>query len=254
MSNYSFFPKNRTFHRLILLLAALLMIFQITSCKKDSVWQEPASRTLKVWLHRVNWINKAQHFQYSYSGFELDVYYDTVLNTFIVKHDATDTTTLTLSTWLTAITSPSRLGYWLDFKNLDSLNKDKAFTELLRIRQNFSLDKEIIVVESCNPVNLIKFNTLNFRPSYYMPVFDPDTITREQETWYRDFTQNYLDRSGIGTISANSIQHDFMQKWFPKVNKLLWYLDSYDPAIKDSVIKATGKDPTVEVLLVPEDY
>jgi hypothetical protein len=254
MNNYIFSPKYTFLHRLIFWLAAVLMVLQITSCEKKSISPNPATRTMKVWLHRVNWINKAKQFQYSYSGFELDVYYDDLYKTFLVKHDVTDTTTLTLSTWMMAITDPSRLGYWLDFKNLDSLNKDMALSELLRIRQNFGLIKETIVVESSSPGCLVNYKRLNFRPSFYIPTFDPDNITQEQEIYFRDFTQKYIDQSGIETISAYSWQHDFMQKWFPTMNKLLWFLDSYDAAVKDSVIEAIGKDPTVEILLVPENY
>jgi hypothetical protein len=177
-----------------------------------------------------------------------------LVKTFIVKHDATDTTTLTFSAWLSAITNPGRLGYWLDFKNLDADNKDLALPELLRIRKNFGLDKKVIVVESSNPSSLIKFNTLNFRTSYYIPTFDPSGITQEEELTYRDFIDENTSPYGIGTISGYYYQHGFMQKWFPKMNKLLWYLDSTDPAIKDSIIKETRKDITVEVLLVAEDY
>jgi hypothetical protein len=244
----------RSLQRLITILAGAWLILHTVSCKKDSTSPVPVKRTLQVWLHRVNTISKAQHFQNSYTGFELDVHYDTVVKTFIVKHDATDTSTLTFSAWLSAITDPGRLGYWLDFKNLDADNKDLALPELLRIRQNFGLDKKVIVVESSSPSSLIKFDTLNFCTSYYIPTFDPSGITQEEELSYMNFIDENTSPYRIGTISGYYNQHGFMQKWFPQMNKLLWYLDSTDPAIKDSIIRETRKDITVEVLLVAEDY
>jgi hypothetical protein len=244
----------RSLQRLVTILAGAWLILHTVSCKKDSTSPVPGERTLQVWLHRVNNISKALHFQYNYTGFELDVHYDTTVKTFIVKHNPTDTSTLTLSAWLSAITDPGRLGYWLDFKNLDAENKDLALAELLRIRKNFALDKKIIVVESSNPVNLIKFDTLNFLTSFYIPTFDPSGIIQEEELSYRDFIDEYISQTGIGTISGYYMQHGFMQNWFPQMNKLLWYLDSTDPAIKDSIIGETRKDITVEVLLVAEDY
>jgi hypothetical protein len=45
-----------------------------------------------------------------------------------------------------------------------------------------------------------------------------------------------------------------MQNNFPDLNKLLWYLDSFDSTLKDSVITLTSKDPAVEILLVAEDF
>jgi len=244
----------RSLQRVIMLLAGAWMILHTVSCKKDTTSPVPVKRTLQVWLHRVNTISKAQYFQNSYAGFELDVHYDTSFKTFLVKHDATDTTTLTLSAWLSAITDPGRLGYWLDFKNLDADTKDLALPELLRIRKNFGLDKKVIVVESSSPSSLVKFDTLNFCTSYYIPTFDPSGITQEEELSYRDFIDENTSPYGIGTISGYYNQHGFIQKWFLQMNKLLWYLDSTDPAIKDSIIGETRKDNTVEVLLVAEDY
>jgi hypothetical protein len=95
---------------------------------------------------------------------------------------------------------------------------------------------------------------LNFRVSYYIPTFNPATLTEEEELAYRDFIEGVILPNDIGTISAYAMQHDFMKKWFPDLNKLLWALDIFDPAEKDSVINEIGKDPTVEVLLVSENY
>jgi hypothetical protein len=235
-------------------LLAFLGYFQLASCKKDAVTPAPAGKELKVWLHRVNTISKATYFQFLYSGLELDVYYDTAQRTFLVKHDENDTTHLTFSVWLSSITNPGRLGYWLDFKNLSSGNKDSALAELLRIRKNFNLDKQTIVVESWDPSSLPGFDTLNFRISYYIPSFDPDTLTQYEENYFYDFINQRVVPNGIGTISGYYVEHPFMQKWFPAMNKLLWYLDSTNPMVKDSIIAETRKDPTVEVLLVAEDF
>jgi len=239
---------------LILNLAAFILLLQAVSCRKDFVSPEPVPRSMQVWLHHVNTIDKAQHFQNAYRGFELDVHYDTTVRTFIVKHDFNDTTTLTFSTWLNTITDPGRLGYWLDFKNLETWNKTAALAELLRIRKQFDLIYHPVVVESSSPGCLPLFDTLNFRVSYYIPTFNPATLSEEEELAYRDFIEGVVVQNGIGTISGYSIQHSFMQKWFPGMNKLLWCLDVFDPALKDSVITEIRKDPMVEVLLVSENY
>jgi hypothetical protein len=239
---------------LILDLVVVLFLLHTVSCKRDPITPDPAPRAMQVWLHHVNTTDKAQHFQNSYSGFELDVHFDTTAGTFIVKHNFSDTTTLTFSTWLSSITDPGRLGYWLDFKNLESWNKTAALAELLRIRQQFDLSHHPVVVESSCPACLPPFDTLNFRVSYYIPTFNPAELTEEEELAYRDFIEGNVLPYGIGTISAYSFQHSFMQKWFPDMNKLLWALDIFDPVEKDSVINEIRKDPTVEVLLVSENY
>jgi hypothetical protein len=251
LKNQTAFSGNRFW--LTLNLGTFLLLLQTVSCTKDPITPNPVPRSLQVWLHHVNTTDKSQYFQNTYNGFELDVHFDTTAGTFIVKHDFNDTTTLTFSAWLTAITDPGRLGYWLDFKNLESWNKTAALSELLRIRTQFDLTHHPVVVESSCPACLPPFDTLNFRVSYYIPTFNPATLSEEEELAYRDFIEEAFLPYGIGTISGYSFQHGFMQKWFPDMNKLLWCLDVYDPAIKDTITKIS-KDPTVEVLLVSENY
>lgn len=234
----------------VIVLLALLM-----SCKKEEPAPDPPTpRVMEVWLHRVNTIDKAIFYRNAYTGYELDVHFDTTSGTYFVKHDFTDTTHLPFSTWLSAIDKPEDLGYWLDFKNLSEDFMMDALTELLNIRQSFNLTKHPIVVEASNPVCLPPFDTLNFIPSFYIPTFDPALLTPEEGLAYKEYIAGYLDETGVQTISGYSFQHMFMQTWFPSMNKLLWYLDSVDPAIKDSVIAETRKDLTVEVLLVGEYY
>lgn len=257
--NYSFTRSGCIIRSFLPVFSGILLIF-LVSCQKDLVVPDPGPnwvpvpRSLQVWLYHVDDTGKAQHFQNSYSGFELDVHYDTVFDTFLVKHDFNDTSTLTLSAWLNVLDAPQKLGFWLDFKNLASWNETAALDELLRIRKEFNLIQHPVIVESTNPSCLPPFDTLNFRVSYYIPYFDPELINDTEEQAYYQFIYEAIGPNRVTTISGYYLQHSFMQKWFPDMNKLLWYLDSYLPEIKDSIITETRKDPTVEVLLVTEDY
>jgi hypothetical protein len=223
---------------------------QLSSCSKEEPVITRETRSLQVWLHRVNSVMKAQTFEYAFPGFELDVHFDTVAGTFIVKHDASDTSNLTLSAWLSAITEPGRLGFWLDFKNLAPWNKVPALAELLRIREANHLVLHPIMVESSDPSCLPGFDTLNFVVSYYIPMFDPSTLTPGEQLQYRDYIDARVTQYGIRTISGYNMQHEFMKQYFPQMNKLLWYLDSFDPEKQDSVINVVKQDTTVQVLLV----
>ncbi|MDP4281155.1 MAG: hypothetical protein Q8867_03305 [Bacteroidota bacterium] len=249
--------KICTAFKLIFLSGIILLLLQITSCRKKDheFYPKPSSsRTLEVWLHRVDNIDKAQHFQYSYTGFELDVHFDTAIGTFMVKHDFEDTTHLLFTTWLSSLDDPGRLGLWLDFKNLSMDMRFAAQKELIRIRNEFNLKRHPIVVECCNPDCLAPFDTLNFRPSFYLPTFDPDTLTEAEEQSYKNWISSYISKDHIQTISAYYFQHSFMKNWYPSLNKLVWYLDSTDPVVKDSIISQARKDTTIEVMLVAEDY
>jgi hypothetical protein len=233
-------------------LTAGLLLLMVSCSKDEPAGPGPEHRELQVWLHRVNTIEKARFFRTSFTGYELDVRYNSDSGTYFVKHDAELPDTLRFTRWLAGFSHPEELSYWLDFKNLEPGIAPAAYTELIRIREQFGLER-MIVVESSSPESLVRFDTLNFFPSYYIPTFDPSAITPEQDTVYRDFIQSAV-ACGLSTISGYSMQLPFMQKWFPSFNKLSWYLDSTDPVLQDSVISEVKKDTTVYVLLITKDF
>lgn len=240
-------------------LSLYLLMLALFSCEEGQVSPEPpppppAPRSLQVWLYHNDDTIKAKHFQNQYAGMELDVHFDTVEQTFFVKHDFSEPNDLRFTYWLSALDHPEELGFWLDFKNLAPWNKEAALHELLQIRAAFHLTQKVIVVESSSPDCLPGFDTLNFRVSYYIPSFDPTGMSQSEQQAYYQFINGAIQPYGIGTISGYYIQHAFMQQWFPSTNKLLWYLDSVDPVIQDSIIAETKKDSTVEVLLVAADF
>lgn len=233
----------------------LTFLFLLASCTKDDPEPQPplTNRPLEVWLHRVNTVEKALKYQYKYSGFELDVHYDEETSALLVKHDFGDTTRLTLRDWFRGLAAPASLGYWFDMKNLSASNASAIYHAMKEIRNRFGLYWRPLIIESSDPASLPVFDTLNFRISYYIPTFNPASLTPEEEQAYKTFIDAAIASSETSTISGYSMQHDFMKTWYPGMNKLLWFLDSFDPEIKNDVIKATAKDPTVEVLLVAEE-
>jgi hypothetical protein len=230
-----------------------VMLLPVSCTKDEPASSAPAPRELQVWLHRVNSIEKAQYFLASFTGYELDVRYNSDSGTYFVKHDAEVPDTLRLTRWLAGFSHPEGLSYWLDFKNLEPGIARAALDELLRIRNHYGLER-MIVVESGSAESLVVFDTLNFFPSCYIPTFVPSGITPEQEIQYRDFISSAVETWGLRTISGYSMQLPFMQEWFPSLHKLSWYLDSTDPVVQDSVISEVKKDTTVYVLLITKDF
>ena len=234
-------------------LAMLLATVLLQACMKESETPVPPPRQAETWLHRVNSIAKAKEFRQVYPGYELDVHFDTVSGNYYVKHDFSEPSVLTLNQWLDSLDHPEAMGLWLDFKNLSPAIAPKAFAALLLIRETYQLTTRPVVVESSEAGALPMFDTLNFRVSYYIPWFDPSQLTPEEEESMALLISGRVSLNQVGTISGYLVQKDFMTTWFPGMNKLLWYLDSVDPAKVDSVVTLVREDPTVEVLLVAED-
>jgi len=142
-----------------------------THCKK--VW---ASRGLYESYEERNSITSIQRaFSAGFLGVEVDAYYDTATKRFIVSHnkphkntDGTLTYTLKEGKILTLEELFSLTGkghyFWLDFKNLDRLNKKEtqhAIERLEVITKQYAL-KQRVYVEGSTPQRLQKYEERGF--------------------------------------------------------------------------------------------
>ena len=204
----------------------------------------------KVWLHRVNTIEKAQRYQYDYPGFELDVHFIDSLNTFIVKHDANEASTLTLDEWCSAIDNIANLGIWFDFKNLSTSNRESALARLQQICEQYHLTGKLYV-ESKQYRELYAFREAGFKVSYYIPYFVPEEIDSLKYQQYRNEIENAI-HPGVTAISGYDFQYEFLAKEFPQQNKLIW-TTSLEADIQSKLLKQLEPDASVEIILLPNE-
>lgn len=202
----------------------------------------------KVWLHRANDIAKARYYQNQYSGLEVDVHFVDSLNTFIVKHGFSEVSDTRLEDWFASIEQRSRLGFWIDFKNLDEHNAEASAKELARIRDAYRLNG-MIIVESSNARCLKAFDDLRFRTSYYIPFAIPYELNQEKLQKLTDSIGNNIERYGLKTISGYWFQYQFMKDSFPEMRKLIWY-ELYDTAVRNQYINLANEDKNTDVILV----
>jgi len=223
----------------------ILMVFlavSVLSCTK------PPKKPSKVWLHRANDIAKAQYFQDKYVGLEVDVHFVDSLGTFVVQHDFGANSKLRLEDWFASLDRRSKLGFWIDFKNLDYENMEVSAKEMARLRETNNL-KGMIIVESSNAGCLKAFDDLNFRTSYYIPFAYPDQLDKEKLQKLTDNIRDRIEKYNLTTISGYFFQHDFMKDSFPEMRKLIWY-ELYDTAVRNNYIRLANEDANTDVILV----
>lgn len=213
---------------------------------------QPQGRSSKVWLHRANDIAKAKHFQNQYAGLEVDVHFVDSIGTFIIKHDAGESSTVQLEDWFASLDQRSTLGFWIDFKNLDESNRDASAKEMARLREVYDLNG-MIIVEASKASCLKAFDDMGFRTSYYIPDFVPEQISHEKLQELTDCIRNKIETYGLETISGYSFQYQFMKDSFPEMRKLIWY-ELYDANTRDAFIKLVDEDDNTDVILVAERY
>jgi len=223
---------------------AFLFLLSVMSCCKP----QPTVEENKIWLHRANSIEKAQHFQYEYGGLEIDVHYIDSLDTFIIKHDPDEPSTLSVNEWCEALDNVSNIGIWFDFKNLNEYNREDALKCLKKIRKKYHLNGKLYV-ESHAYNELQAFRDEGFRTSFYIPEFNP--YQDDSATCYKHIPEiQDAINSGVDAISGYEYQYKFMKKQFPNQTKLIWTV-SEKPEYQSMVIKNIGSDSLVDVLLLP---
>lgn len=205
-----------------------------------------------VWLHRVNSPERARYFLNSFSGFEMDIYYDDTKNIFNIDHDNRDYNT-TLYDMLSVIKEREHIWIWLDFKNLNTNNKEKAKIRLNELISTFSIPKDHIIVESPAIEQLKIFTDEGYVTSFY---FTPPS----GEAWREkmELLRARFYASGVTAVSSDLRHHDIVKAAFSNVPWLFWDMKSYNR--RNILTFIAGRirrlllfnEPNVRVLLVGE--
>lgn len=182
----------------------------------------------KIWIHRVNSIEKLGEIEPYFYGVELDVVFLDSLNQFDVNHPPEPSINLTLKEYLTTAKENKTLHFWLDFKNLDTQNQKDAIYRLTSICDELQLTKGNFIVESGNVLLLKEFLKAGFQVSYYLHW--PGLYTLEKN-------QLLVELNAIKTnlnlfkdqvyLSSDYRDFEILKENFPQHDILLWLDDSY---------------------------
>lgn len=233
-----------------------LTIFFFCLCLSYLYVNTDSRLSKKIWLHRANNINKAKHFQKKYAGLEIDITFVDSLKTFLVQHGGglKEDNTATLEQWFNEIKKANKLGFWLDFKNLNDNNKNIALDELNRIcsEREKEIKREKIIIESWSAKNLPIFKKAGYKTSFYIPNFNPEKSSDEDIKKHTEEIKNVINSYNPTFISGYFYQYQFMRDSFPNKKILIWYhLD--DKKIQEEYIKIANNDNKVNVLLIADE-
>lgn len=204
----------------------------------------------KVWLHRVDSIERALLVARKYRGMEIDVVYDSAGNYFDVGHPPVPSAGISLDSLLAALPDPNAHYFWLDFKNLSESNAEAACRLLESIARRHGVLGNL-VVESTEPRPLSRFTAAGFYTSYYL---FPDTglagmSPGQVERYYQEVKAN-LAVSRVNALSSSYHSLPFMEAYFPEADLLLWYLDSADSPPARAAVDWLGRKSRVKVILI----
>lgn len=205
----------------------------------------------KHWQKAVNNLEKAALADTTLGGIEIDVYFDTAKNRFLVYHDTAGYTQLTLQDLLTAaLKKHPKLSVWLDFKNLSAGNESQSLARLQYLQKANAL-RQRIIVESSSPQYLQSFCSAGFYTSFYAPYFNPYVEDENQLIAHLDSISNALKNYPVNAISGYYFQYPVLKRYFPSFPLLTWTNDAPLSIVGNTLNYTLLHDDHVKVVLFP---
>jgi len=125
-------------------------------------WKERGEPSLrqKIWVHRVNSLEKLEQVAGQFAGIEVDVVFDSNKNRFDVNHPPAKSIGLTLRSFLEKVVSVIResgsLDLWLDVKNANHENIDQIIMGLEKLGTTYDLKDHLFIelddIELCEKI------------------------------------------------------------------------------------------------------
>lgn len=182
----------------------------------------------KIWIHRVNSIEKLGEVQADFYGVELDVVFLDSLNEFDVNHPPAESINLSLFEYLSTIKENKKLHFWLDFKNLNAQNQKQAIDRLNSICESLSLSKSNFIIESGNVLLLHEFSKVGYQVSYYLHWPGLYSLNQTQLQEKLDKIKAELNLFKYQSyLSSDYLDYEILKEHFPKHEILLWLDDSF---------------------------
>lgn len=225
---------------------------QQRSAKSFAICQQPLISTDKKWVKAVNTEAELLALDSNTAGIEVDVYFDTIANTLFVYHDSSVISTTAIESMLNLWASKKMKGsIWLDFKNLSFNNKRAALEYITSIRERFGLANKLIV-ESSDPASLDVFCRQGFFTSYYVPFFNPYSLSEQDLQRTIDEIALQLNQYKVSALSGYYFQYPFLKKYFPEFPLLTWTDYSRVSMVSNIFSASLLNDDQVKVVLYPQ--
>lgn len=201
----------------------------------------------KIWIHRVNSLERLKLVQNLFDGMELDIVFKN--GVFDVGHSSTPSIGLSLDTFLANVKNPTKHHFWLDLKNLSTTNANQIIGQLNYLDNKYHI-KQNLIIESPSIESLPLLKNANYITSYYIP--DIASLKDSSRSFHINKTAENMSIYDPNAISHNINNYYFMSKHFKEKPKLLWalHLNWNDSSNHKRIEKILEKDSTIKVCLV----
>ena len=199
----------------------------------------------KIWVHRVNSIERYNELEKSFTGFETDIVYHDAMASFYVFHPPLKkgSQPITLDSFLSN-TDLHAKQFWFDTRYVDGTNADNAIHALQSIK-NAETIKKTCIFELYDLDAAQAFGASGYTVSFNV---HPDTISSMiMDSVYYKNVKNRLEH--IAYVSQESDYVQSLETLFKDKKIITWHLSFYD-YFRMRRISRLVNDNQVAVLLV----
>ena len=211
-------------------------------------WYYPS----KMWLHRVDSLEKYNEIGEKYPGIEVDVVLrDSGIPD--ITHDEDTTFGITLDEYFEELTTTEQ-HIWIDVKNLTEDNADDWLAWLEENTAEDNIDKDRIILESKNWQTLAKFTNAGWYTSCYIDLDKPSHISKEEIIHYTDSLEQIANSKCVKALSFPFWWYRSIKKYLDSdIDLLTWAHRSHPLELMFSPLGyRMRKDPQLSVILVKE--
>ncbi len=207
----------------------------------------PVQFSSKIWVHRVNSIERLNNIQDKFAGMELDVVFEN--GKFDVRHPPAQTSGLSLAQFLSNVKNIQSHYFWLDLKNLTQKNEQAAIKRLDELSKKFNVKAQLIV-ETQHYKSIPALNKSGYFSSYYLPDFSNTTENGLQ--FPIQIVRKSIIENQPTSISQDINNYKVMTEHFKNQHKLIWALNLNwnDPKTHQRIEQLLQNDSTIKVCLV----
>jgi len=238
--------KNNTIK---IILLSLILGFLGFSCQNNK-FKYPKS---KVWKHGVYSKYDAAKYEKIFDGMEVDLIYSSEKNDIYIgrieddanKNDSFDE-------WLAMLENPSKLRYWIDFKNLSAENCAKAIPILDSITSKYNIKKNVMVEsQEIEPLQYAR------NAGFYVMLWVDDLYWRRHER--EDSIEvcrsirNKINILNPDAISGSYRMYPILCDTFPKQNIHYWDTPKKYSEENAKFTKELCRNKSVKIVLVDYD-
>lgn len=210
--------RIRNFIRFICFLSALLLIFGLSSCQNKGFKYSKS----KIWRHGVYSKYDAAKFEKIFDGMEVDLIYSPARdNIYIGRVEGDENKNSSFDEWLAMLEKPSKLRYWIDFKNLSADNCEKAIQILDKITTKYHIKNKVMVEsQELEPLQYARKN------GFYIILWVDDLYwrrhEREDSIEVCNTIRNKINSLHPDAISGSYLMYPILCDTFPEQNIHYW--------------------------------